>query len=355
MLNLNMTAGCLLMKKNKWKLKEQAEFLRKTGELLERGYPLAEAVHSVSIHVDRRKGRELIEFLHQLKEGYPLNKILSGLNFHPMFVSFVYFAEQHGSLSEAFLEASEMMLKREEDMKKLRKISFYPAILIFMTFFLFFFVEKILIPQYLSMYESMNLSSNVFIHFVSLIGNFLPYFFTFLLFIAVLLLYFYFLRFRKLSPIRKKRILAALPFAGAFFRLFHTYYFAAQLGYLLRGGLSVFESLIVFERRQKNSFDRSIGTEMKRRLADGEKLEEIIFSYPFFEKDFPLVIRHGQANGKLDEELFLFARQCLERLEDKTEKTLKIIQPLLYSFVGLFVVSMYLAILLPMFQLLEGI
>src|SRR5690606_16890517 len=124
--------------------KEQAEFLRKTGELLERGYPLAEAVNSVSIHVDRRSGRELLEFLHQLKEGYPLNKILSGLNFHPMFVSFVYFAEQHGCLSEAFLEASEMMLKREEDMKKLRKISFYPAILIFMTFFLFFFVEKIL-------------------------------------------------------------------------------------------------------------------------------------------------------------------------------------------------------------------
>jgi competence protein ComGB len=42
-------------------------------------------------------------------------------------------------------------------------------------------------------------------------------------------------------------------------------------------------------------------------------------------------------------------------MEERIEKSLRMIQPMLYLFIGLLVVSMYLAILLPMFQLLEGI
>lgn len=34
---------------------------------------------------------------------------------------------------------------------------------------------------------------------------------------------------------------------------------------------------------------------------------------------------------------------------------LKIIQPLMFSLIGLLIVSIYLAVLLPMFSLLEGI
>ena len=59
--------------------------------------------------------------------------------------------------------------------------------------------------------------------------------------------------------------------------------------------------------------------------------------------------------GRLDAELFHYSRYLLEKIEEKMSLFMRIIQPLLFSLIGLLVVSVYLAILLPMFSLMEGI
>jgi competence protein ComGB len=87
----------------------------------------------------------------------------------------------------------------------------------------------------------------------------------------------------------------------------------------------------------------------------GEKLETILASLSFFEKEFPMIVKHGQENGKLEQELLFFSKHCVTNMEEMIEKRLKAIQPVLYLFIGFMVVSMYLAILLPMFHLLDGI
>ncbi|MDQ7860798.1 type II secretion system F family protein [Peribacillus frigoritolerans] len=59
--------------------------------------------------------------------------------------------------------------------------------------------------------------------------------------------------------------------------------------------------------------------------------------------------------GRLDAELFHYSRFILEKIEERMNAILKIIQPLMFSLIGLLIVSIYLAVLLPMFSLLEGI
>ena len=68
-----------------------------------------------------------------------------------------------------------------------------------------------------------------------------------------------------------------------------------------------------------------------------------------------MIIKHGQENGKLEQELLFFSQHCVVNMEEQIEKCIKMIQPVLYLFIGFLVVSMYLAILLPMFNLLDGI
>lgn len=50
-----MTGGCMMMNRSKWKVEEQALFLKRTGELLARGYPLSEAIESISFYLDGNK------------------------------------------------------------------------------------------------------------------------------------------------------------------------------------------------------------------------------------------------------------------------------------------------------------
>ncbi len=127
-----------------------------------------------------------------------------------------------------------------------------------------------------------------------------------------------------------------------------------QLSYLLNGGLSISEALSLFEKNEKQPFYSVLGKAVKLKLREGNKLEDILVSFPFFDRELSNIIRHGQKNGRLDQELTFFSRHCLHKIEEKTEKLLKIIQPVLYMFIGFLIVSMYLAVLLPMFHLLEG-
>lgn len=344
-----------MKKKRNWSLKEQADFLKKAGELIDRGYPLSEAIHSVTYQMKGTQKEEIHRSLGDLKEGYPFHKVLLDMGFNKTLIGFVYFAEQHGSLADAFRDGSEMILKREGDAEKLKKLLFYPIVLLVLTLFLFLFVEKIILPQYTFLFRSMNLSPNFFMKLVYLIGDLFPFVLILILLFLIFAFYYYFMKFRRYTPLKRRTLMTSIPILGVYFRLLTSHYFSIQLSYLLRGGLSILEALKLFEQNMKHSFDRQLGKEMQEQLSKGETFEEILKQYSFFEKELPFIVKHGHENGKLDQELLFFSRYCLSKLESKMEKSFKVVQPILYSIIGVIIVSMYLAILLPMFQLLDGI
>ena len=342
------------MKKSKWTLKEQSLFLKRIGELLSRGYPLSEAIESISFQLPNDKKAEISQSLADLREGYPLYQVLANLKFNENLIGYVYFAEQHGGLGNAFQEGSEMMQKRDHDFAKLKKLLAYPLFLISLTVVLFVFVENLILPKFSSLFQSMRLKPNFFTKIVYLFGDLLPYIMISICILCFILLSFYLIKFRQLPQMKQKTILVLIPVIGPFFKYMYTHYFSIQLSYLLAGGLSVHEALRLFESNEKQPFYMEVGKEIKIGLRRGESLDNLLANFVFFEKELSHIIKHGQKNGKLDAELYFFSRHCLNLLEERTEKWLKTIQPCLYAVIGFLIISMYLAVLLPMFHLLEG-
>jgi len=349
-----LTDGYLQMKQTKWSLEEQASFLKMIGELLIRGYPLAEALDSITYHLPQKRNLEIKECLRGLKEGYPFYLVLQKLAFHKDVIGYVYFAEQHGGLAMAFLEGSKMMQRRAKDLSQIKKLVSYPLFLMLTTIVLFFFVQKYLLPQFSSLFTSMKLKANFFTIAIYFAGEAFPILVFFLLLIFICFLLYYLFIFKKLTSIEQKQQILRIPIVARLFRLYYSHYFSVQLGSLLEGGLSVNESLTMFEQNEDQLFYSQLGMEMKRLLMRGEKLEDILKSFPFFEGELSLVVKHGQDNGKLSQELLFFSAQCMNSLEEKMESLMKKIQPVLYCFIGLLIVSMYLAVLLPMFHLING-
>ncbi len=341
--------------KNKWTLLQQAQFLKMTGELLVRGYPLAEALQSVIFQLPKHRRKEVQEGLILLKEGYPFYMILQTLKFDKHLTGYVFFAEQHGGLATAFLEGSKMIQNKAKNLSKVKKLFSYPLFLIGTTFILFLFVQKYLLPRFSSLFSTMNLEVNIFISLIRNLDNVIPLLLMIFSILAGLYGFYYFFRFQKVSPMEQKKLLMKIPFCSAYLRLFYTHYFSTQLSYLLSGGLSVYEAFTLFEQHNEQPFYQQLGGEIKGKLRRGEKLDRILLQYSFFEKELATIVKHGQENGKLPQELLFFASHCFGRLEEKTEILLKQLQPILYSIIGLLIVSMYLAVLIPMFQLLEGI
>ncbi|WP_191269459.1 competence type IV pilus assembly protein ComGB [Neobacillus kokaensis] len=343
------------MKKHKWSVHEQASFLRRIGELLARGYPIADAIESISLHLpDYRKG-ELHDCLVELRKGHKFHDVLEGLGFHQDLIGYVYFAEQHGSFAEALLEGSSLALLRDKDVKKLFKLLQYPLLLIMITGLLFVFVQKTLLPRFTTLFTSLGLEANFFTKVIYAFDEYFPIVFEMLLLSLLLTAIYYFFSFRKLSVLKQRTLLARLPITGRILKLLFTHYFSIQLSFLLSGGISVSEALILFEKNKRQPFYSELGREIKLKLITGERLETILASFCFFEREFPMIVKHGQENGKLEQELLFFSKHCVVNMEEIIEKSLRTVQPILYLFIGFLVVSMYLAILLPMFHLLDGI
>ncbi len=62
------------MEKHKWTIQEQGLFLKNTGELLSRGYPLSEALESLVHQLPLKRKHEIRQCLSQLREGFPFIK-----------------------------------------------------------------------------------------------------------------------------------------------------------------------------------------------------------------------------------------------------------------------------------------
>ena len=345
----------MMMKRHKWSINEQANFLRRTGELLARGYPIALAIESIALQLPSKRKEELNDCLEELKKGLPFHEALNNLGFHKDLVGYVYFAEQHGCFADALLEGSDLALLKDKDFRKLLKMLQYPAVLLVITGFLFIFVENTLLPRFTTLFSSLGLEANFFMNVIYAFDRYFP------LVISVLLITlfggaaYYLLIFRKLSVLSQRAQLVRIPIVGRILKLLFTHYFSIQLSFLLSGGLSVSEALLLFEQNLRHPFYSHLAKMIKSKLITGERLETILANLSFFESEFPMIVKHGQENGKLEQELLFFSKHCITNMEEMIEKRLSAIQPILYIFIGFLVVSMYLAILLPMFHLLDAI
>ena len=84
------------MSKSGWKLKDQAIFLKKLGELLENGYSLSDAIRFLKFQESKKKQVDFQDVLKDFKNGYPLHYVLTKMRFHPQLVSYIYYGEQYG-------------------------------------------------------------------------------------------------------------------------------------------------------------------------------------------------------------------------------------------------------------------
>jgi competence protein ComGB len=338
------------MFKRKWSLQQQGVFLVRLGTLLDKGYSLSQALEFLEIQQPLSHRYDLQRCLSLLRSGFSFHEALQPLSFHSEAVGYLFFAEQHGNLVQGLTEAGSMLLSKTRYLQRLRKVASYPLFLLCFMMTMLTLIQHVLLPQFIHLSSSFHANrfstSHLLIETVSIV----PSVFASICLIGFAVGVVYFIWFKKLPPIVKMNLLLKIPFVRTMVTLYHTHLFALQFSHLLNGGLSVYESLQVFEKQRDLPFLRAEGSEIKEQLAKGNKLETIIASRPYYEQELALVIRHGQSNGELAKELFHYSQFVLQKIEEYIEKWTRLIQPMLFSFIGLLVVCMYLAILLPMFE-----
>jgi competence protein ComGB len=341
--------------KQKWSLKDQAAILKRLSNMLEKGYTLNEALNFLYVNEKGSKKDDLFSCMTHLSSGNSFRQSLTNLYFHRDVLSYLYFAEQHGDMEFALRESSEILHKKMTHLEKLAKILRYPIFLITTVIVILSIVQSVITPQFQQLYSSMNIEASFFSVFLLLVFNALEWLGIVSLLVGITFLFYYFFSYKKKTIEDQMSTLLKIPIINKVFIMFHSYFFALQLSNLLRGGMSTFESLKIFESQNILPFYRLEAIHLIGKLKTGVQLHQIIEERGFYEKELSLVILHGQANGQLSRELYMYSQLVIEKLENKTVKAMTIIQPAIYAFVGIVVLFVYLSMLLPMYKMMENI
>ncbi len=335
---------------------EQAKFLKRLGELLQKGYSFSEAIDFLLIPEEKKAKRFKQKIINSLHKGESISTIIHQQLHVPDHVcAQIFFAEHHGQMGLALTEAGKYLITRKENQQKVKQIIQYPILLILISILMMVLLRKILFPRFQSLYTSLGYqpSSNIQ-HLLTFIENFPVFcsvFLVFLLSTITLLKVFK----SKISPVRVSLLLSKAPYFSKFFRIAQTHFFAREISFLLNSGVSITEALLIINKQTYRPTFQYISKKLINGLKEGKAFHECISSVTVFQQELSYVVNHGQSNGRLAEELKLYSDICLQELEDRSNRVIKFIQPLIFTVVGLFIMAIYFSIMMPLFQMMQGI
>ncbi|OZM57663.1 hypothetical protein CIB95_04640 [Lottiidibacillus patelloidae] len=333
------------------KTEEMAIFLDRIGTMLQKGYSLYEAIELYGILENEKIRKCTNEMLVLLKQGEPLYIVLKYFHFPNMILALLYFSEKHGNMAFSLIESGRMLTEKTKNTNAVKRQLKYPLFLLTFLLIVLMIVTKQLLPQFQHLFQSLNYEAPKNLQLMLVGIKTLPYLFV-SCFIVILIVYMVF----KVNKQRMKlEIFFKFPIISKYLRRFTTQFFSLHLSCLLASGISLKDCFSIFSKQQYVLFIANETERINKRLKNGEKIEDAIISSNFFEKELAKVISHGQANSKLPEDLLQYSNLLQEDLQKAMNKGISLLQPLAFLIIGFVICSLFVTVILPVFQMVQAI
>lgn len=328
-------------------------FLSRLAVLLREGYMLPTAL-TLLLPMHTVKLDEAVNGITTiLKGGGNAAEILKFLGFKDNVLFPVEIAEHHGRLAESIDSIAKSFSRTEQVQKKLRNILIYPVSLLFFTSGLFLFFRTSYVPNLEKLMTSLNSSdegSGVPVYLLNLpdlfIGCFAILAISAGVFGAVL---------KTREPAQQIVWLMRLPVLRSIMVYYWSHLLSRELGTLLHSGISLQESLQLLQKQNHHSIIQFMAAVCHDEVVTGVPLSDAVRRHAFFAQDMAAFVQHGEMAGFLGKELILYSEVMMERIEARTQQLLKIIQPAFFIMIAACIIGAYLAILLPMYNLVHTI
>lgn len=324
-------------------------------QLLLHGFTFAEAMLFIY---------EQLNIRHLAFENQLIEKLKGGANCYDIFRMFgypetilmqLYFAERYGSLPETLKLCHQFYRKNRKLKQQLIKTIQYPIVLILIFLALIVTLNQTVMQQFDQMYETMQLKQSTLQYVVKVFIQNFPV--VFLVTLLVIIATFYIVKFRlKQLPIHSQvHFLIHLPIFKKYYKLFTTYHMTNQFVLFFRNGITLNDIVKIYLTQEANLFLQYVGQTLKEHLQRGESFSHILIQLNCFEPQLITYIKQGEKRDKLDVELEVYSTFLLDRIEAFIQQHIKWIQPIMFAFIGILVLSVYLIMMLPVFEMMQSI
>lgn len=341
-------------------LKERVIFAVNLSVMVESGLPIARSLVNIAEQMRNKQVKKIInEMRKKVVAGTSLSDAMEAqpTMFDHLFVSMVRVGEIGGSLSESLLIVARQLEKEQQLRSRVRGAMMYPMIVLLAMTGVSVLMLTYILPQIMSVFDGMDVALPASTQFIvnmsdalrdnaMLVGvGTVVGIISFILFLRTALGH----RFSSAMAIN-------LPIVRTMSVSVNCARFARIHSSLLRSGVPVVQSLTIVRDTLGNVYYRDVIDEAAEAVQRGIVLADIIRKHPrLFPVMVPQMLDVGEETGKTSVMLLKVADFYEARVEQITKNLSSIVEPLLMVVIGLGVGFFAVAMLKPMYSLMENI
>ena len=335
--------------------RDLALFSTQLAALLNSGLPLEQALDNVVAQTKKKPVANLLKAVRaRVSEGHTLANAMAAFpgSFPDYYVPTIAAGEHSGHLVEVMERLAEYAESSFQSRQKLQMALLYPVIVTLVAFLVIVVLLVYVVPQVVQVFESMQQTLPALTTGLIAFSEFLQQYGLWLVLIGIvsLLGHHYALRVSRIRH-AAHALLLRLPVLGGFVRRVMAARFARTCGMLLNSRVPATESLAISAHVVSLLPIRNALKAAEGRVKEGMSLQRALQMTSFFEPLMLNLIASGEASGSLGE-MMVHAAQVQEKDNHVVVETaLGVFEPLMVLVMGSVVLTIVLAILLPIFNI----
>lgn len=326
--------------------------------ILESGIDIIEALKIVRNNLRDKNIKNFIEkTIIGLNEGENLSAIWQkNFNLPAYLISSINIAEHTGLLAEALKDTGVFLAKEYELKQKLRQICIYPVFLLCVLAIVIMLMIFLVIPAFADIFQRMHIDLpyltatilsiglNIKSHFIKLCTSLL------MIFIAIIFVG----QKDKLRLVFLQYILK-VPVFGDFLRKFYLVNIVNRLIFLLGSGISIDEALNIMLNSNYNILVQDNLKTVQNLVKQGFSLADAFAKVSLNVNILQEFIDIGEKTGMLKDILSYLISFWEKELDNTIKICLQLLEPILMISVGFIVGVFIIAIIMPLFDLVNNI
>ena len=328
---------------------------RQLSTLISAGQPVESALYAVSRQTTKAQSKKvLLAVRARVLEGYALSDALRDFPrvFDAMYCASVHAGEQSGLLDIVMERLADFMESRQSLQQKTKLALVYPVLLTVVSLLLVTGLLTFVVPQIIQVFEGFDQELPVLTQVLIAVSDFFKQYGLQVIvsLIILVLIYGQLMKFAWVRELRDRMVLR-LPLISYLVRLSNTSRFSRTMSILVSSGVPALDAMHISTEVLTNTLIHQSVVKAAENVREGGSISESLTRTGYFS---PLVIQlvaNGEASGKLGDMLERAAKAEESEFESLTALFLGIFEPAMILLMGVIVLVIVLAILLPIFDM----
>ena len=329
--------------------------LQQQAILIQSGLPLEDALRMTIEQAETEKQRRMLQsWRSEITEGRSFSEALrrSPYKIPESIIAGISVGEESGHLHEVLMRLAEDIETSAENRKTISRAMIYPATLISTSIIVVAIMMVWVVPKITAIFTSSNRELPLITRIVINVSEFTQSYGLFVLVVAFGL-FALFVQTMK-DPKRKERwheLMLSMPGLGRWIRMANIADWSRSLGVLLNNGVPALAALKISSSVVSNLYLRRKMERVTEAMRQGSSMQKALQDSSVGSGFLVHMVGSGEASSELDKMLMRVSDYYSLRLNNAVDVFLKLMNPILIIFMGMIILSVVAAVMLPIMDM----